>query len=248
MSGTDRLDEVLSHVESLPEGVQQEVRGVLQACLDVVGVATVRALELAHEAGIADRFVADRDIARLLALCGLEPTTSTPVVLSPRPGCEICGTVIGSRHDHAADVDDRRLLCVCRACAVSLTGIGRYRSLDRRSELVEDLDDAPEWWGLLGLPVEFVFFATSSQTEELHAFYPGVAGPVLSTLEIGSIPFELDEDVEAILVRARPRFEAWRVPVDRCYEFTGILRHAVASSPGAAADEFFGMLRAEVRA
>lgn len=242
------LDELLRRVDALPQGVQKEVRDALRACLDVVGPGLVRILELAAASDALDPIIHDPLVTPLLELCGLdrspEPDVSvSPVSVSPRPTCEVCGAPIGSAHDHAADVDHRRLLCVCRPCHLGLSATGRYRALPDRIERIADLDQAPDWWLELQLPVELVFFIRAASTGALTAFFPGAAGVVESTVEIDDLPVALSDDVEALLVRNTARFEAWTVPVDRCYELAGLLKHRSVGSPTIAATaQFFDSL------
>lgn len=237
------LDELMTRVESLPDGVQHEIRAAIRACLDVVGPALAQILEAAAEHDLLERFLDDPTIVAALELCGLDPRADTPsdgavsvsaVSLSPRPSCEICGGVIGSRHDHAADLTSRHLLCVCRACHLGLNQTGRYRSLPDRVERIADSAEPPHWWIDLGLPVELVFFIRSAATGATTAFYPGAAGVVESTLAIEELPVPVADDVEALLVRSAGRFEAWRVPVDRCYELAGLIKHGTRGTPVAA--------------
>lgn len=229
-------DELLARVEALPEGVQHEIRQAIRACLDVVGPALVRILEIAADHELIDLIVNDPSVLPVLDLCGLErpsvPAVSvSSVSLSPRPTCEVCGCTIGSDHDHAADVAERRLLCVCRPCHLSLNANGRYRSLPDRAEQVADLSEQPTWWVDLELPVELVFFIRSAATGGVTAFYPGTAGVVESALAIDELPVAVADDVEALLIRNTVRFQAWRVPVDRCYELAGLLKHGPRGVP-----------------
>jgi len=242
------LDELMTRVESLPEGVQDEIRAAVQACLGVVGPALVQVLEAASEHGLLDRFLGDPAIVAALDLCGLDPQHSamsdaamsvSAVSLSPRPACEVCGGAIGSNHDHAADLTGRHLLCVCRPCHLGLNDTGRYRSLPEHVEQIADLAEQPGWWIDLALPVELVFFIRSAATGALTAFYPGAAGVVESTLAVEELPVSVADDVEAILVRNSARFEAWRLPVDRCYELAGLLKHGPRGVPAVAKTKAF---------
>lgn len=234
------LDELMTRVESLPDGVQHEIRLAIRACLDVVGPALAQILEAATEHGLLEHFLDDPAITAALELCGLDPPAGaapdggmavSAVSLSPRPACELCGGAIGSRHDHAADLTSRHLLCVCRPCHLGVNETGRYRSLPDRVERIADLAEAPRWWTDLELPVELVFFIRSASTGAVTAFYPGAAGLVESTLTIDELPVPVTDDVEAILVRNVGRFEAWRLPVDRCYELAGLLKHGPRGVP-----------------
>jgi hypothetical protein len=152
--------------------------------------------------------------------------------------CELCGALIAPEHRHLLDVERRRLLCACRACALLLdrsgAGGGHYRLVpDRCTPLPGfDLDDAS--WRSLGIPVDLAFLFRSSTAGRVVAFYPGPMGATESLLPLEAwaeiearnpVLAEMEEDVEALLVnRARGAREHWLVPVDRCYALVGAIR------------------------
>jgi hypothetical protein len=152
--------------------------------------------------------------------------------------CDLCGTDVPPGHRHLVDLQDRRLLCACRACALlfdsGAAGGGRRRLVPTRRRRLADfrLDDAQ--WARLRIPVDMAFLFFSSRDERILAFYPSPAGPVESLLELDAwadlqaanpVLGELEPDVEALLVgRARSMHEHWIVPIDDCYELVGLIR------------------------
>ena len=152
--------------------------------------------------------------------------------------CDLCGEEIPPGHRHLIDLDDRRLLCACRACTIlfdhSGAGGGHYRLLpDRALELMDfDLDEA--LWRSFDIPVELAFFFHSSAAGRVVAFYPAPTGATESQLPLASwdellrrnpVLERLEPDVEALLVnRTAGAGEHWLVPVDRCYELVGVIR------------------------
>jgi len=151
--------------------------------------------------------------------------------------CELCSREIMPVHRHLLDLHERRLLCACPACATLFAhgeaGGHHYRLIaDRHQKLPADLfDDAA--WANLRVPVDVAFFFHDSRQGRPVALYHGPAGATESLLQLeawddlrGRTPL-LDTvvpDVEAVLVsRGRVR-QSWIVPVDRCYELTGLMR------------------------
>ncbi|MBX6366316.1 MAG: hypothetical protein IRZ00_20925 [Gemmatimonadetes bacterium] len=176
--------------------------------------------------------------------------------------CELCARPLAAAHRHVLDVEARRILCACRACALLFerpgAGGARYRRIPERVRLLEDfrLDDAA--WAALAIPVELAFFFASGVAGRVVAFYPGPAGTTESLLELDAwreieaanpVLRELEPDVEALLVhRARGAREHWRVPIDVCYALTGVIRTSWRGLGGgeevwARIDAFFRELR-----
>jgi hypothetical protein len=178
--------------------------------------------------------------------------------------CDLCGDVVPPRHRHLIDVQERRLLCACRACAILFdhagAGGGHYRLLPQTSRALRGfaLDDA--LWRSLDIPVDLAFFFHSSPAGKVVAFYPAPAGATESLLPLDAwdevvrrnpVLEEMETDVEALLVNRRGgAYEHWLVPVDRCYELVGLMRMHWKGFHGGSAvweqvEEFFGRLRGE---
>ena len=152
--------------------------------------------------------------------------------------CDLCAAPVPPGHRHLVDLEDRRMLCACRACALlfdsTAAGGGHLRLLPTRRRRLEDfvLDDAG--WERLRIPVEMAFFFRNTAAERVSAFYPSPAGPTESLLELEAwteleaanpVLTELEPDVEALLVsRAKTMREHWLVPIDDCYELVGVIR------------------------
>jgi len=78
------------------------------------------------------------------------------------------------------------------------------------------------------------FFFFNTPEERVIALYPSPAGPTESQLRLEAwaqleatnpILGELTPDVEALLIsRARGMHEHWLVPIDDCYQLTGLIR------------------------
>jgi Family of unknown function (DUF5947) len=178
--------------------------------------------------------------------------------------CDLCGEPVAPRHRHLIDVENRRLLCACRACTIlfdhSGAGGGHYRLLPETSRALVgfELDDA--LWRGLDIPVDLAFFFHSSPAGKVVAFYPAPAGATESLLPLEAWDDlvrrnpaleDLEPDVEALLVNRREGArEHWIVPVDRCYELVGVIRSHWTGFGGGAelweqVEGFFDRLRRE---
>lgn len=152
--------------------------------------------------------------------------------------CDLCAEPLSPGHRHLLDVDERRLLCACRACSIlfdrSGAGGGHYRLVpDRMRELPDFALDAASWRALQ-LPVDMAFFFHSTAAGRVVAFYPSPLGATESLLDLDAwdelvaanpVLGELEPDVEALFVnRTNGKREHWLLPVDRCYELVGLIR------------------------
>jgi hypothetical protein len=176
--------------------------------------------------------------------------------------CDLCAEPVPPEHRHLIDVQERRLLCACQACAILFdhagAGGGRYRLLPRDSRALPgfDLDDA--LWRSLDVPVELAFFFSSSTAGKVVAFYPAPAGATESLLQLEAwdelvrrnpVLETMEPDVEALLVnRTGGSAQHWLVPVDRCYELVGLIRTSWKGFGGGAVlweqvEGFFDRLR-----
>ena len=152
--------------------------------------------------------------------------------------CDMCAAPVPPGHRHLVDLNDRRLLCACRACALlfdsKAAGGGHLRLVPTRRRRLDDFVLDELQWERLRIPVDMAFFFHSTQAERVSAFYPSPAGPTESLLELEAwteleaanpVLGELEPDVEALLVsRARDMREHWLVPIDDCYELVGLIR------------------------
>lgn len=171
--------------------------------------------------------------------------------------CELCGIAIPAAHAHLIEVAQRRLLCVCPACAGSAGGVYRRVPVEARALADFQLSDAE--WDALGIPIGLAFFFHSTPDAGPVALYPSPAGAIQSLLSLdGWIDIvarnpalaALEPDVEALLInRTDGRREYFAAPIDRCFALTGIIRRhwqglAGGSEVWAAAERFFEGLRA----
>jgi Family of unknown function (DUF5947) len=195
-------------------------------------------------------------------------TTRLQALARPRPRepaeerCELCAEPIALEHRHLLDLDDRRLLCACRACMILFdrdgAGGGHYRLVPDRVRELDDFEVDDAVWQSLDLPVDIAFFFHSSPAGRVVAFYPSPLGATESLLDLGAWDElvaanpalrELEPDVEALFVnRADGRREYWVLPVDRCYELVGVVRTHWRGFRGgdevwAKVDEFFEQRR-----
>lgn len=183
---------------------------------------------------------------------------------APGPGtapvelCDMCADPVPPGHRHLVDLNDRRMLCACRACAIlfdsSAAGGGHLRLLPTRRRRLEGFVLDSALWDRLRIPVEMAFFFHSTPAERVLALYPSPAGPTESLLELEAwadllsanpVLATIEPDVEALLVsRARDSHEHWLVPIDDCYDLVGLIRSNWRGFSGgeevwAAIDEFF---------
>jgi hypothetical protein len=178
--------------------------------------------------------------SRLARLAQGAPVRAPAIGPAPAPveQCDMCAAPVAPGHRHLVDLDDRRLLCACRACALlfdsKAAGGGHLRLVPTRRRRLEGfvLDDAR--WDRLRIPVDMAFFFHSTPAERVSAFYPSPAGPTECLLELEAwteleaanpVLGELEPDVEALLVRRTGDLrEHWLVPIDDCYELVGLIR------------------------
>ena len=177
--------------------------------------------------------------------------------------CELCASTIPDEHQHLVDPGNRRLLCVCGACAILFdhAGITQYRRVPRDVRaLTFDIDD--QSWSRLSIPISLVFFFRSSVSGTVMALYPSPAGPTEGSVDeetwedLASVHPALSglrADVEALLVkRVKASREYYIVPIDECYKLTGVIRrHWQGFLGGDAAwqriDGFFADLKQRAR-
>lgn len=173
--------------------------------------------------------------------------------------CDLCAASIPEMHSHLAEPESRRLLCVCRSCAMLLGNAenGRYKLVPERAQALSDFRLSDADWDVLGIPIGLAFFFHSTADGHVLAFYPGPAGPTESLLELSAwsqlvarnpVLAGFEPDVEALLVnRVNGARAYYRMPIDRCYALVGLIRshwHGVTGGAEAwqAIDGFFAGL------
>lgn len=174
--------------------------------------------------------------------------------------CELCSAPIAPDHPHLTEPAKRRLLCVCRGCALLLGNREdrKYICVPERARILADFRLSDAEWDAFGIPIGLAFFFHSTAEERIVAFYPGPAGPTESLLDltawsglVANNPAlaELEPDVEALLVnRVNGARDYFAVPIDRCYGLVGLIRGRWQGVSGgreawAAIDAFFNELR-----
>lgn len=148
--------------------------------------------------------------------------------------CQMCRDVLGQRHGHVVDLEERSLSCTCRACYLLFThegaAGGRYRAVPEHvlHDPGRPLTDAD--WSELQIPVAMAFFFYNSALGRVVAGYPSPAGTTECELDLAAwdrlaaaypLLAALTPDVEAIFVN---RGEVFLIPVDECYALVGELR------------------------
>ncbi|HEV7823712.1 MAG TPA: DUF5947 family protein [Mycobacteriales bacterium] len=184
-------------------------------------------------------------------LAGLERLAKPAPRIQPGERCEMCGTPVADEHSHVADLENRGVLCACRACYLLFThqgaSVGRYRAIPERYRYDPAPNLAAHQWDELQIPVRLAFFFHNSGLGQDVCFYPGPGGAMESELPLDSWATILAEnpefadlapDVEALLVQRADRrpgahtegapergdFEFFGVPIDACYELVGLVR------------------------
>lgn len=160
----------------------------------------------------------------------------------PAPGetCELCAEPISEDdHQHLVDIDTRSLACVDRPCYLLFAVEGktgqRYRAVPQEVRYDPNFRLEDVHWEALQIPVGTAFFFHNSKMERTVAFYPSPAGATESELPLpvweeitaaNPLLRGMVDDVEALLIRRdrEKATEAYVVPIDICYELTGIIR------------------------
>jgi Family of unknown function (DUF5947) len=186
---------------------------------------------------------------------------------APVEKCEMCSQELASGHSHVVNLETRSLMCACRACFLLFTqpgaAQGKYKAVPDRYLRLESVALAAQEWDSLQVPVGMAFFFFNSALDRVSGFYPSPAGATESLLPLDSwrelarahpAIETIEADVEALLIR-RGRdggFECFLVPIDACYELTGIVRRRWRGFDGGEEarrdiDAFFGALREKSR-
>jgi hypothetical protein len=154
--------------------------------------------------------------------------------------CDMCATPIPGEHAHVVNVESRNLLCTCRACYLLFTSEGaaqgKFRAVPDRYLYAPSFAFGDAQWDALEIPVRIAFFFLNSSLGRVVAFYPSPAGATESQLPLEAwqevvqanpVLETLAPDLEALLVygrRDRSGFDCFLVPIDACYELTGVVR------------------------
>ena len=187
----------------------------------------------------------------------------------PLERCELCSVGLTPGHPHLIELERRKLLCTCDACAIlfSRQGAARYKRVPRRIRSLRDFHLSDEQWEALSIPIGLAFFFHSSPLDRVVAFYPSPAGATESLLPLDSWRglvarnqelATMRPDVEALLVwgsgalrgdgATEESVECFLVPIDVCYELVGELRRQWRGFDGgtevhATLAEFFARVR-----
>ena len=204
---------------------------------------------------------------------GKGPAEAGAEVAVVAPGierCDFCDEELDDRHGHVADLENRSILCTCRACYLLFTreaaGGLRYRAVPDRCLHDPERPITAAEWEQLQIPVAAAFFLRTttpgSGDATLGAFYPGPAGATECLLDLDAwarleaehpLLAEARPDVEAIVIRRDAGHEdCYLVPIDACYELVGRIRMFWRGFDGgaeahASIDAFFDGLRARSR-
>jgi hypothetical protein len=150
--------------------------------------------------------------------------------------CELCGATLAPGHPHLFAVGTRRLVCACDPCAILFEsrGASQYRRVGRDVRDLPDFQMTDAEWESLLIPIGLAFFVYSTAAGRVVALYPGPAGLTESMLSLDAwagivernpVAGRMQPDVEALLVnRVGGAREHYLVPIDRCYELTGLIR------------------------
>jgi hypothetical protein len=172
--------------------------------------------------------------------------------------CELCGRPIAADHVHLVETERQRLLCVCGNCGQGVSPA--YRRVPRQVRRLDEFRMTDGLWEALQIPIGVAFFYYSGDAGRVVARYPGAAGAAESLLDLNAwaplaaanpVLHELEPEVEALLVnRLDGAREYYRVPIDRCYLLTALIRRhwrgfSGGSEARSAMTEFFDWLRGE---
>lgn len=203
------------------------------------------------------------------AVAAVSPLLSVPAAVPPEDAavvekCEMCATPVGERHGHVVDIENRSLMCACRACFLLFTSENadgaRFRAVPERYLHDEDRPLTPAEWGGLGIPVASAFFLRGDNG--ISAFYPSPAGATECLLDLQAwadlaaahpLLAEAAPEVEAVLIRGTDdEVECYLVPIDACYQLVGTVRMYWKGFDGgqearAMIDEFFAGIRSRAK-
>ncbi len=159
---------------------------------------------------------------------------------APVERCELCSAELPREHRHLIDPKERKLVCSCDPCAILFSsGEGKYRRVPRQVRFLDNFTLSYQQWEDLLVPINMAFFFYSSAAGKVIALYPSPAGPTESLLPLEAweeicaanpVLQKMEPDTEALLVnrvgleRGEKEAEYYLVPIDKCYELTGLIR------------------------
>ncbi len=78
--------------------------------------------------------------------------------------CELCSAAVAAEHEHLLETANRRLVCVCQACAILFGGQSgqRYKRVPSRIRFLPDFQLTDAQWDSLLVPINMAFFFASS--------------------------------------------------------------------------------------
>jgi Family of unknown function (DUF5947) len=200
-------------------------------------------------------------------LAALARFVNRPASAARAESCEMCASEIGADHSHIVNIESRSLMCACRACYLLFiqqgAAQGKYKAVPDRYLMLKAFELTPQGWEDFQVPVGMAFFFFNSALKRMTGFYPSPAGATESMLGLEAwqnlaaanpILATIEHDVEALLINHRRGgdFECFVVPIDACYELTGIVRRRWKGFDGGEEarrdiDAFFDSLRAKCR-
>lgn len=196
----------------------------------------------------------------------LESATQSKQDEAPHGICELCSLPLAATHRHLYEVSSGEVVCACDGCALTFHGVadGPYKVVPRDARKVEGFTITDMQWDHLSLPINLAFFVRDVDEGGggVRALYPSPAGVTESELpfDMWEAIFEendmldaIEPYVEAMLVnRLSEDSEVFVVPIDLCYELTGLIRiHWKGLSGGEEVQrqmtDFFDRVRAGAR-
>ncbi|HEX7360160.1 MAG TPA: DUF5947 family protein [Bryobacteraceae bacterium] len=172
----------------------------------------------------------------LSQLAGLSEPRLSGRSRSEHERCELCSAPVGQPHQHLVEPRERRLICVCDACAILFPSGGetQYRRVPRDIRCWNDFCLSDQAWNSLAIPIGLAFLFRSSSSNQMLAVYPSPAGPTEAALDeecweemVRDNPElrKMAADVEALLInRMHGAREYFWAPIDECYRLTGLVR------------------------
>ena len=155
--------------------------------------------------------------------------------------CELCSRDVPPSHQHLLEINARRLLCSCDACAILFSGQAatKFRRVPRRNLALQNFELSDAQWEALSIPINMAFFVFSSPNQRMEVMYPSPAGATEAMVaqdvwseivQVNPVLATLEPDVEALLVNRAGRgreggeTEYFVAPIDECFTLVGVIR------------------------